>query len=144
MPSGPQTILLGHPSVTAQSSSGKSKTRRWTTALQCPGDQLRGLSKTPRSACPVPHWLAFLLSCVTRNLSLFPSWMATSEFSRSPSQHLPEPGLGSQTVSSLRTRSVATICATTLCLARRNGAKVLSESRRAVFLTSRTKRKSSK
>lgn len=43
-----------------------------------------GLSKTPRSACPVPHWLAFLLSCVTRYLSLFPSWMAPSESSSFP------------------------------------------------------------
>lgn len=110
VPSGPQTILLGCLPVTAQSSSGKSKTRRWTAALQLPGDQPRGLSKTPQSACPFPHWLAFLLSCVTRYLSLFPFWMAPREFSRSPSQCLPESGLGSQTVSSLRTRSVATIC----------------------------------
>lgn len=89
--------------------------KQCTTALECrrgaaPGRGGGGWSKTSQSACPSLHrWLSSQLCHTLPKPLCFLD--GSQRVFQLPFQCLPVSGLGSQTASSPKTRSVATVCA---------------------------------
>ena len=110
VPSGPQTILLESLPIT-QEQSPEQLGKAMDHSPGAPGGTRPwGSSKTSQSACPSLHrWLS---SQLCHTLPKPPSFLDGSQrVFQLPFQCLPVSGLGSQTASSPKTRSVATVCA---------------------------------